>query len=60
MTKTDLVKALAKTEMESVTLTIKQAQEVIDTFLDCIIDGLKTDQVVQITNFGTFKAKDVP
>jgi DNA-binding protein HU-beta len=60
MTKTDLVKALAKAEMESLSLTNKQAQEVIDTLIEVITDGLKEDNVVQITNFGTFKAKEVP
>jgi len=59
MTKTDLVKALAKAPMENVKLTQNEATEVINTVLELITEGLKADGIVQITGFGTFKARTV-
>jgi len=57
MTKTDLVKAMAKNS--SVKLTQNEATEVINTVLNLITEGLRTDGVVQLTGFGTFKAREV-
>jgi len=59
MTKTDLIKALSKTPMEGVKLTQNEAAEVVNTLLDLITSGLRTDGIVQITGFGTFKARTV-
>lgn len=59
MTKMDIVKALAKSNMETVELTQDQAKEVLDTTLSVITEALKTDGLAQITGFGTFKCKDV-
>jgi len=59
MTKTDLVKALAKTPMENVKLTQNEANTVVNTILDLITAGLREDGIVQITGFGTFKAREV-
>lgn len=56
MNKTDLIKTVAKaTEM-----TQDQVKSVIDSTLEAITVGLKTDGVAQITGFGTFRATDVP
>jgi len=59
MTKTDLIKALSKTPMETVKLTQNEAAEVVNTILDLITSGLRNDGIVQITGFGTFKAREI-
>ena len=59
MTKTDLVKALAKYPMENVKLTQNDAAEVVNAMLEVITEGLRTDGLVQITGFGSFKSKYV-
>mgnify|MGYP003593736822 CR=1 FL=1 len=55
MTKTELIHEIAK----NTELTQKQAAEFLDKTLDCIVEGLKTDETVQLTGFGTFKSHEV-
>jgi len=59
MTKTDLVKALSKANMEGVKLTQNEATTVINTVLELVTTGLNEDGIVQITGFGTFKARNI-
>jgi DNA-binding protein HU-beta len=59
MTKMDIVKGLAKAEIDGVSLTQDSAKDVLNTIIDLITEGLKTDGIVQITGFGTYKCKEV-
>jgi nucleoid DNA-binding protein len=65
MNKTDIVKDLAKASgtiegLESVKLTQDQASVIFNEVVNIITRGLKDDEIVQITGFGTFKSKYVP
>ena len=53
MNKAELTNVLS----EKVGVSKKQAEMMLDTFVDTIIDTLRAKQEVSITGFGTFSAK---
>lgn len=54
MNKSQLIKALADKE----DLTIKQAEEVVNTFFESISEALVEGDRVEIRGFGSFKVKE--
>ena len=54
MTKSDLVEAVAR----SCEVSKKEAEIVVNTFLDCIIDSLNRDEGVELRGFGSFRIRD--
>jgi integration host factor subunit beta len=53
MTKTELIKKIA----EDCGLTLKDAETVINTFIDCIIRALASNEKVELRGFGSFRTK---
>ena len=53
MTKTELIKRLA----DDCGLTLKDAETVINTFIDCIIRALANEEKVELRGFGSFRTK---
>jgi integration host factor subunit beta len=54
MNKSQLIEALAKKEG----LTVKKAEQVVNTFFDAITEGLAKGGRAEIRGFGSFKVKD--
>jgi len=54
MTKADLIEAVAKATQ----LSKKDAEEVVNTFLESIIDSLNRGQGVELRGFGSFRLRD--
>lgn len=59
MTKTELIKAVARNNYSDFSINQKQASEIVNAILDTIGTGLLEDKSVQITGFGTFKTHEV-
>ena len=55
MTKTEIIKALARAKH----MSIHQATEVVDFLIDAVIDELKNGGKVTITGFGTFSVHEL-
>jgi integration host factor subunit beta len=53
MTKTELIKKIS----EDCGLTLKDAEIVINTFIDCIIRALAKNEKVELRGFGSFRTK---
>ena len=53
MTKSDLVEAVAR----KCELSKKDAEVVVNTFLECIIDSLNRDEGVELRGFGSFRCR---
>ena len=53
MTKTELIKKIA----DDCGLTLKDAETVINTFIDCIIRALAGNEKVELRGFGSFRTK---
>lgn len=53
MTKTELIKKIA----DDCGLTLKDAETVINTFIDCIIRALASNEKVELRGFGSFRTK---
>ncbi len=53
MNKSDLIRAIAN----NAGLTIKEASDFFDCFIDAVTDGLKNGEKIQISGFGTFEIK---
>ena len=53
MTKADLVEAVAK----SVQVSKKDAEVIVNTFLESIIDALNRDEGVELRGFGSFRIR---
>ncbi len=54
MTKADLIEAVAKATQ----LSKKDAEEVVNTFLESIIDSLNRGKGVELRGFGSFRLRD--
>ena len=54
MNKSEIVAMVA----DSANLTKRDAEAVIDAFLDCICEGLSNGEKVVISGFGTFEVRD--
>ena len=54
MTKADLIEAVAKTA----DLSKKDAEAVVNTFLESIIDSLNRGEGVELRGFGSFRLRD--
>lgn len=54
MTKADLIEAVAKATQ----LSKKDAEEVVNTFLESIIDSLNRGHGVELRGFGSFRLRD--
>lgn len=53
MTKTELIKRLA----DDCGLTLKDAETVVNTFIDCVIRGLANGEKIELRGFGSFRTK---
>jgi integration host factor subunit beta len=53
MTKTELIKRMA----DDCSLTLKDAETVVNTFIDCIIRALANGEKVELRGFGSFRTK---
>jgi len=51
--KTDLIEAVAR----SCGVSKKDAETMVNTFLECIIDALNRDEYVELRGFGTFRVR---
>jgi integration host factor subunit beta len=54
MTKADLIEAVA----ETAELSKKDAEDVVNTFLESIIESLNKGQGVELRGFGSFRIRD--
>lgn len=54
MTKSDLVEAVA----HSCEVSKKDAEMVVNTFLECIVDSLNRDEGVELRGFGSFRIRE--
>ncbi len=54
MTKSDLVEAVAR----SCEVSKKDAEMVVNTFLECIVDSLNRDEGVELRGFGSFRIRE--
>lgn len=54
MTKSDLVEAVSR----SCEISKKDAEVVVNTFLESIIDSLQRDEGVELRGFGSFRIRD--
>jgi integration host factor subunit beta len=54
MTKSDLIEAVS----QSCDVSKKDAETVVNTFLDCIIDSLNRNEGVELRGFGSFRIRD--
>ena len=54
MTKSDLIEAVS----HSCDVSKKDAETVVNTFLDCIIDALNRNEGVELRGFGSFRIRD--
>ena len=53
-TKADLVEGISR----SVDVTKKEAEQIVNTFLECIVDALNREEGVELRGFGSFRIRD--
>jgi len=54
MTKADLIEAVSR----SCDVSKKDAELIVNTFLECIIDALNRDEGVELRGFGSFRIRN--
>ena len=54
MTKADLIEAVAK----AVDVSKREAETIVNTFLDSIIDSLNNNEGVELRGFGSFRIRE--